>query len=217
MKISRALASVGVLFLIGMAVPAYAEVIVFSTQSSDSTPVDVMDAEVEYSFDAGTNVLTFEVFNNTVAPNGYTLSNLFFNVSDDVTGLSILSNGGFTGATLAANQSAGPYGTYDWALDYGSGNTGITAGNSAVITFAVTGSNLDITDFFSGLDVGGGQDFEAAVAAIHFTRGPNDDSSWGTGAPEGGGSGGEIIPEPGTVALMSLGLLGLAARRFRKA
>lgn len=203
-RTSLAMLAAAVLFL---AAPAYADTIYFSGQASDNdVPVGVFDGEIVYSFDALANVFTMTIVNQTVAPDAYRISVAVFNTSSDVTGLTLTGNGGFTGATLGAIERGDGFGWFDWGLDLGPGNTGVAAGNSATFTFAVTGSNLDITDFFSGLSWGGG--LTPAVAAMHFAAGPNGDSAWTIPTDK-------IVPEPATMALLGLGIAGMVVTRKR--
>lgn len=209
---TKIVALAGLLAVALVATPAYAETIFFSNQLSDQDQPDagVFDAQVNFSFDSGTGVLTIEILNQTVPPNEYELAELYFNVSGDVTSIAILNNGGLTGATLATNSSAGPFGTYEYELDLGSGNSGIAAGTSATLTFQVTGSNLDISDFFSGFGTGGSPDFANTLSVVKWAQGPNDDSVF-AGNITG------VVPEPSTMTLLGLGLAGIALhRRFRE-
>ena len=181
-----------------------ADLITFSGALSDNDEPNlaVFSATYDYTFDDLLNVLTLEVTNST-SP-AYTLSEVFMNVGSDVTGLTLTGNGGFSSATLLANQSADGFGTFDYQLDLvvpPSGNDGLASGSSAMFTFAVTGANLDISDFFSG-----GTDKSDAVASVKFTQGPRGDSVY---ALPGEG----VVPEPATWLLMAAGLAGLAARR----
>lgn len=197
---------------------AAADTIVFSGELSDNDEPDisVFAATVNYSFDSGTNILTVEVINDTSAPKEYTLSELFFNVSDDVTGLSIFDDGGFTTAALTTSENAGGFGTFDYLFDFVvPGNNGLAAGDSVTLEFLATGAGLTTADFFSGFQTGGGADKGDAVAAIKFTQGPEDDSVYAI--PGEGPGPGPIIPEPGTMALLAIGVAGLAARKLRKA
>ena len=193
-------------FLAGVALTAGADTISFSGPviSDNDVPYTVFDAVIDYSY--ATGVLTLDIQNDTASPYAYTLSVLAFNVSSDVTGLTILDDGGLSNTSLGTGQHAGPFGVFDYVFDLGQGNNGITAGNSETVTFTVTGLNLDNSDFFQELSSGqaglGNQ-----IATIHFTRGPEGDSAWVTPG---------IVPEPATISLLGLGLGGLIARRLRK-
>ncbi len=191
---------------------ASAEVIQFSGQLSDHDQPNagVFDAEVVWGFDAGTNVLTMQIFNQTSWPTDYTLSELYFNVSNDVTSLSILSDGPLSNTSLNPNSTAGPFGTYDYEFDMGWGNWGLTDGNDVTVSFLVTGSNLDTLDFFNGLPSGACHDFSCNIAAVKWTQGPCDDSVYA------GSLNGCVVPEPATIGLVGLGLAALGLRKKGK-
>jgi hypothetical protein len=184
-------------------VAASADTITFSgpTMSDYDAPYTVFDTEVVWSYSSG--VLTLQLLNETAPPDQYTLSDLCFNVSDDVTSIALLNNGGLTGTSLATNSHGGPFGVFDYKLDLGQGNNGVLGGNSATLTFLVSGSNLDSSDFFNGYSSGNNSE----LATIHFTRGPNGDSTWATP--------GESVPEPAGVTLLGLGVVGFLIRRFK--
>lgn len=207
--------------VLGIAFTSGADQVTFSGELSDMDQpnLDVFAATIDYTFDASTNVLTMQVFNQTVSPNGYTLSELYFNVSNDVTGLTVLNNGGFTGAALTKNKKAGPFGAFDFFFDFqakgGKGvgaNYGLAANSSVILTFQVTGNNLDIDDFFYGYSTGGGADKGDALACIKFTQGPGDDSVFAIQLDTYGNN---VAPEPTSMVLFGLGIAGFLARKRR--
>lgn len=188
---------------------ASAEVIEFSGQLSDNDQPNagVFDAEVIWGFDPGTNVLTMQIFNQASWPNDYTLSELYFNVSSDVTSMSILSDGPLSNTSLNANSTAGPFGTYGYVFDMGWGNWGLTNGNNVTVSFVVAGANLDTLDFFNGLPSASCHDFSCNIAAVNWTQGPCDDSVYA------GSITSCVVPEPATVGFLGPGLAALGLRR----
>lgn len=212
---------IGVGFCVAFASAASADTIFFSGELSDydEPDISVFAATVDYSFNGGTNILTITIHNDTASPKAYTVSELYFNVGPDVTGLSISDNGGFSGAGLSQDEKAPGFGTFDFLFDFqtakGVGaNNGLAAGSSATIQLLVTGSTLDITDFFTGFpdDVPG--DKTPAVAAIKFTQGPGDDSV--TGVPDDNQTFKPPVPEPASMILFAMGLAGYAVTRIRR-
>jgi hypothetical protein len=189
------------------AIPAGADILYFSSEASDDdAPVSVFRAQVDYGFDSTSGALTLLIQNQTDAPSPYTISSFYFTVSSDVTDLIIQDNGGFTGASLTSPDHAGGFGWFDYGLDFGAGNTGLTSGDSVTVELTATGANLGIDDFFARGSWGGG--LTDAVAAMHFTRGPGDDSAFTIPA-----SGDVHTPEPATLVMMGVGLVMTVAGR----
>ena len=204
----------GLACVAAIASPASADLITFSGAMSDNdAPLSDFNARIEYEYDTVQNVLELTLWNDTVPPADYTVSQVFMNVSDPVTGLSLSGNGGFAGSRLVeydpahpSRTQAGGFGDFDWMLDLGPGNTGLPAGPSATFTFDVSGANVSTADFFTGFSWDGG--LEPAAGAIKFTQGPNDDSVYTT-------PGTSVVPEPATITLLGLGAAGLLLRRKR--
>jgi hypothetical protein len=142
----------------------------------------------------------------------YNLNQVFFNASDDITGLALtaVSGGGglpfwgleqrSVGTGGGQPTHVGGFGTFDYALLDGRGtNRGILPGGSAVFTLSISGAGpFEIADFVQGSSVEGGQ--RSAFAAAHFAAGPGDDSSFGA-----------VIPEGDSFRLFGLGLLLVAS------
>jgi hypothetical protein len=206
---------------------ARADVIPFSGPlSDDDAPASVFDARVDYTYLNLEQILCVTIFNDTVAPNEYTISRLHFNTSFDVIGLALITdqlspyyNADFPDASLGGASAQGGFGTFRWSLDLGQGNDGVLAGQSTTFYFDVQGSGLTDDDFFRQSQIiPGGSDKPFGVALIHFTRGPGDDSVWALSGQDGVPlPPGDIfiIPEPASMTLLGLGLAAMAIRRRR--
>jgi len=191
--------------------------IVLSELSSDATPAILLDATVD--FDVVGTILTVTVFNQTTLPDEYEIVELFFNSSDDVTGLTLDLAGTktcpaiqckwdlFAGSGMTGQTVADGFGFYDWALKSNSNPGKIVAGETFVFEFTIAGVGpFDMSDFATDLSQAPQGDTPALVAA-KFVTGPGDDSAFGA-----------TVPEPGTFAMLGLGILGLgviARRRDR--
>lgn len=193
-------------------VPLVTDSICFSGPIDSDPSIDstLLDAVIDYTFDPSTNHLTMVIHNNTADPNAYTLSELLFNTSSDVTGMSIFDDGILSSTSLSTGVHQGGMGTFDFDFDGGSGNNGVGAGSSATVIFSVTGSNLDTGDFFNGLSVPPGDGNGHFVASIHFTRGPNGASDWVTPCDDT-----PVVPEPASMSLLGIGIAGLVVRQVR--
>jgi len=202
--------------LVGVAFVPYAnaDLIDFSGEMSDNdAPLAYFDATIAYDYDALSGILEITLANLTSNPAAYTISELFLNVSDDVTGLSLVGNGGFSGADLIAYDSkhpsrtqAGGFGDFDWKLDLGQGNAGLAADTSATFSLDVTGLDVTAAGFFSGLSWDGG--LTPAAGALKFTQGPSDDSVYTT-------PGDSVVPEPASIVLLGIGVVGFLLLRKR--
>ena len=215
MRCHRAVAmALGLLGLGWGAGEAAAGTLFLSDFSSDSTPASVIGARFDFEI-TGPAELTFTITNDTIAPDEYFINFAAFNATDNVAGLTLESVGGVDcvlpdasdcGWTLDVDDSAAGFGTYDFSVqDPGRATNQVAPNQSLDFVFTITGSNpFDPTYFtteFSTIPPGS----TPGLAAAKFVRGPGDDSAFGV-----------VVPEPATVGLVGLGLLGLAASSRRR-
>jgi len=203
---------------------AQATTILLSEQSSDSTPAGQLSAALDFQVAGST--LTLTVDNNTGGTASFQMVDVYFNALSNVTGLSLSSaihsvNGDVSaGWSVATNQAADGFGRFDFALidGVGAGNpNAIDAGESIVFTLGISGTGpFDMSDFvdLSTNPPGNIQAFAAAMFTSCVGSGciVLDDSAFGSSSDPS-----FVIPEPATLALLGLGLVGLTARRRRQA
>lgn len=203
---------------------ANADIIYFSGALSDSNGPDVsaFNARVEWYYSELDELLTVTIYNDTVLPDAYTISQFNFNTNSNVTGVALVTdkesplyNDDYPKASSGGSSNAGGFGGFDWSLDLGQGNNGILAGQSTTFYFEVTGNSVTAADFFSHGTThpsGGG------VAIIHFTRGQNDDSAWAI--PGEGPSDPPppitVVPEPASITLLGLGVAAMTIGKVRR-
>ena len=205
---SRALCFLAALALtFGWSTIATAGTLTLSDSSSDSTPASLLSATLDFSNPVGSQV-TLTVTNDTTAPNEYFINFVYFNVTSDVTGLTLDSvtsslDGAIGGWSLNTSMAADGFGVFDYELADGQGNDQdqIESGESVAFVFTFTGSNVDMSDFTTELSTIPPGD-KPRLAAAKFVRGPGDDSAFGA-----------VVPEPGTFALVAFGLTAMALRR----
>jgi hypothetical protein len=191
------------LAIFSIAAPAGATSVDLSLFSSDSTPASVLDANFDFSV-LGTT-LTLTVTNDTNAPDDYNINEIYFNGSNDVSSLSVVSvthsvAGNVTSdwIPLLTGVMVDGFDIFDYGMTDGLGELAppaIGPTENLEFVFSITGTG-PFTDF--DFIVGNGLGY---TAAAKFVNGPGDDSAYGT------------VPEPSTGLLLASGLLLLGARR----
>jgi hypothetical protein len=203
---------------VGFALPAAANTILLSDLSSDDTPAAQLNASV--SFDVVGTTLIIDVTNLTLDPAAFNISAIYFNSSDNVTDLTFTDGpgscpgGGCRWDVFASSNStrAAGFGAFDWAIISNHANKGaIGPSDTATFEFDISGTGpFQMSDFgteFSTLPPG---QF-ASLVAVKFVQCSgsaciaNDDSAFGA-----------TVPEPGTGALVLMGLMGLAIKGRRQ-
>jgi hypothetical protein len=139
---------------------------------------------------------------------GRDLHELYFNLADGFTGLAISSTDIVnTAYTLDADPavSGGAGASFDWGVNFGNGSGPPGNGELTSATFVLSANEpLSVGDLLITSSTGGATPV-VVYMAVH---------------PQGSGIStvGAVVPEPGTAALMLLGLSGLAGatRRARR-
>ncbi len=185
--------------VLGVAVSARADMLQLSDVSSDETPASVLDALLTFSVTG--DVLTLTVTNETSAPSEFNINQVYFNATDNVTGLTLDPD--VPGWRLFTEEKAGKLGTHDFALigPVGNGDPDLIVPLESVdFVFDITGlgpfSDSDFTTEFSEIPTGD----TPTLAAAKFVNGPGDDSALGG-----------VVPVPGAalLAVFGLGLFGV--------
>jgi hypothetical protein len=112
-----------------------------------------------------------------------------------------------------AFKADGTGGDFDFAFHFSTSNPG-QLGQTLNSTYTLSGPGITANSFNSfSVNPGPGGPYIGAVHVQGYQE--NGGSVW-IGSTQGGG-GGAQIPEPATLALMGLGLFGIAATRRRRA
>jgi len=204
-------ASVAVAILLGFpGTSARAASLVFSQYSSDATPAAALQATLDFQVTGST--LLVQATNQTTTASPYDIHWLYFNASDDVLSLSLsgYSDPYWTLYDEGYQVTAPTFGGFDYALwTYAptQPQAYIQPGETQAFTLAIdcaAGAVCDASDFTTGLSDGR----TSVLAAMRFVR---------LGVDTAFGATTTVIPtpEPGTAALVALGLAGIAGARRR--
>jgi hypothetical protein len=195
-----------------LAAGAHASSITLSQASSDETDPAALDAVLMFDV-LGGDPLSLTVTNDS----DYTINEIFFNGSGNVTGVSLVSvsdGSSWAASTGPQGTKAGLFGSFDFAFSSDGNTEGLQSGESATFLFDIAGPCADAMTCTMA-DFVGPDTFSApppathlAQAAAKFVQGPGDDSAFGAG--NGGGFPPVGVPEPAALLLLGAGLGGLA-------
>jgi hypothetical protein len=218
-KLAGALAALGLMSLIGSAHAALLEIDFTKagafSGTSPTLPSDPNEVFARAIFDdhggTGSVTLTMTVLNNLSA--GAYVNDWYFNVGSAPLS-SISFSSGVAAETIENGSNAfkadGTGGNFDFAFHFDTSNPGqLGQGFSSVYTLVdagITANSFDSISISSPINAGNG----GYLSAIHVQGYGN--SVWIAGDPSVPPS---QIPEPASLALIGLGLLGMAASRRR--
>ncbi len=182
--------------LAGLPSRVMATTIILSNVSSDATPVSQLAATLDFvvdDFDLGNpgDELMLTVTNQTTSPNEFNINEVFWNGSDDVYGLTLLTvthsvaGDVSVGWDSVINKKANGFGTFDFGLTDGVGEMNpnvIGPGELIVFILGITSSSIVNMDDF---DIPNARGFTAAAKFVNGPDDPespgNEDSAFGAG------------------------------------
>ncbi len=185
---------------------AFVELSQFVSDGATPPDVDLLDGRFDFTLDSATlpATLTFSVTNLTADPNAFNITEMYFNVSENVTGMTLSAPPQWSLGFAEDGFGVNGFGRFDVQIIDALKGPVKKIGSGETLAFSIellgSGPVFD-TDFVTELSAILPGDL-AMIAAAKFVNGPGDASAYGAS-----------VPEPASLTLLLLGASFVTRRR----